>query len=389
MAINSLGTSSPFTRWILATRKERSRPQVLALVFVLMAGVLALDVLLGPGREPAALYSVPVLLAAALGVRSALLAATAATVLYHVTLWHHLLRYAVVDISQTAVFYLLAYTMGRLVNEHILLQAASAHLGAVNAHLSGRIQEYLTGEHKAHDELRQNEGLTELGRAAAQIVHEVKNPLVAIGGFARRVHRQLPEDHPARDDIDIVIEETSRLERLLLQVLDFSRPMEQEHRVTDIGPIIHSVVNLVASDAGSRNVSVAVSCTHDDLQIVGNPDGLKRVLLNLVLNGIDAMPKGGKLTIEAELVDQLISLTVIDEGTGIDEEHVTKVLEPFFTTKSNGTGLGLPMVKKILDNHGGKMEILPHSPCGTRVCLSIPAAKSRADLGADEEQRHA
>jgi len=306
-----------------------------------------------------------------------------------VTLWHHLLRYAVVDISQTAVFYLLAYTMGRLVNEHILLQAASAHLGAVNAHLSGRIQEYLTGEHKAHDELRQNEGLTELGRAAAQIVHEVKNPLVAIGGFARRVHRQLPEDHPARDDIDIVIEETSRLERLLLQVLDFSRPMEQEHRVTDIGPIIHSVVNLVASDAGRRNVSVAVSCTHDDLQIVGNPDGLKRVLLNLVLNGIDAMPKGGKLTIEAELVDQLISLTVIDEGTGIDEEHVTKVLEPFFTTKSNGTGLGLPMVKKILDNHGGKMEILPHSPCGTRVCLSIPAAKSRADLGADEEQRHA
>lgn len=376
-----MGTCHSDQRWCEVTGWLR-RPGARVLVGLGIGGMIALvlwlDMATGPGREPAALYDVPVLLAAvAFGVIGALVAAAAATVVYHLTLWHHSVSYSIADVSQSLLFFLLGLAVAQLVVEYRRVCAMQAELEELNAQLERRVADAVSAERQAQQKLRDSERLTLLGEAAAQVVHEVKNPLAAIGAFARRVRRQIPEEHPAGSELSIVVEEVAKLEALLHDLLDFARPISPQRTPIHLPRLLEEVLTLARQPAEQQGVELIAQRAEDLPWLEGDGEKLKRALLNVVLNGLQAMPNGGELTVavwpELDGEQPIVHITVRDVGSGISPDHLSRIFDPFFTTKRDGTGLGLPLVKKTLEAHEGSILIESKLSEGTTVKMSLPA----------------
>jgi signal transduction histidine kinase len=219
------------------------------------------------------------------------------------------------------------------------------------------------------------------GKAAAQIAHEIKNPLVAIGGFASRIQKQLPQTHAAQSGLSIITQEISRLEEMLKGLLSLGSPAKLTCGQVELDVIIKEVLSLAQPSIQQRCVKLVVESLSQPLMIEGSADHLKSALLNVVLNAIQAMPEGGELTVASRctLKDTMrgVAITVQDTGTGIASENLPKVFEPFFTSKSGGTGSGLAVVKKTIDAHGGAVEFASKLKEGTLVTIWLPLCSEK------------
>ena len=208
--------------------------------------------------------------------------------------------------------------------------------------------------------LMQAERLSVIGELAARVVHEVRNPLVAIGGFARLVRKGLEEDDPRSDYLRIISDEVARLERIIQELLDYSRPQQRlELRETVINDLVHEIVVMATVEAEGQGVRVTESYDASLDVVTVDPDKLRQTLLNIIRNALDVMEAEGELSISTEAVEEgrRFRVTIGDTGPGIPEDKREEVFEPGFTTRSDGTGFGLAIGKRLVELQGGQISL--------------------------------
>jgi PAS domain S-box-containing protein len=215
--------------------------------------------------------------------------------------------------------------------------------------------------------LLHSERLSALGEMAARIAHEVRNPLVSIGAAAQVVAEELPPDSAILDEVRAIAREVKRLDGIVTDFLRFARPRRADRRPVDLAPVVRESVDLVRPKAQKNELLVQ---TDSPLIARCDPDAIKQVLLNVLLNAVEAAP--GPVECEAHVVGAEVVLTVADRGPGVPDSARRRIFDPFFSTKSRGTGLGLAVSKQIIDEHNGRIRLLPRRGGGTRVVIELP-----------------
>ena len=225
---------------------------------------------------------------------------------------------------------------------------------------------------KAERDLREAESLAAMGRALSAVAHDIKTPLIAIGGFSRMVHGHLDEANPDRSKLEIVINEVHRLETSLKQILDFSRPLQLDKSLQDLNGVI--VESLVMIEDAARERELSIETHFADIPLVSfDPMRMKQVVMNLVMNAIQASPPGKIVSITTHLKGKRLLIDVTDCGCGIPVQKRHEIFAPFVSTKKEGTGLGLAISKKIIEAHRGGIEILDNVEQGVTIRISFPA----------------
>jgi PAS domain S-box-containing protein len=226
------------------------------------------------------------------------------------------------------------------------------------------------------------EALSAMGTLALNLAHEVRNPLNAAVLQLHLLGRQVDKlsiDEESRASLrrkgQIVGDEIQRLSRLLTEFLELARPRAAVRELVHFGKLVEDVLDLEQSSAAARRVTVERELSSECV-IVGDPEKLKQVILNLVVNALEAMKDGGALRVRVACgPGDEVELAVADTGTGIDAASLAQVFDPFFTTKEAGTGLGLSIVRKIVDQHRGEIRIDSESGVGTRVTVTLPRGR--------------
>lgn len=224
-------------------------------------------------------------------------------------------------------------------------------------------------------EVDRRERLSALGNLAAVVGHEVRNPLNAIGVGLQRLRGEFrPADNEAefKRFVDLMQGEVKRLNGIVEEFLSLARPVSLKPDTVQVEGLLRDVVALLAADAEGRGVQVALDVSSDLPPVKLDRDQMKQVLLNLALNGLEAMPGGGTLTVAASVPQQSLILTVGDTGEGVPADLLPRIFEPYVTTKAKGMGLGLTIAQRIVEAHGGKIEVEGQPGEGTRFTISLP-----------------
>lgn len=220
-------------------------------------------------------------------------------------------------------------------------------------------------------EIARNQRLVTVGKLAAGVAHEIRNPLSSIKGFATLFRHRHGDNEEERNIADIMIQEVDRLNRVVSQLLDFSKPVVVSCRPTRITELVESSLHLVKAAAEESGIQVEQRIP-EDLALRLDTDRIHQVLLNIFLNAIDAMKSGGWLIVEGKITDKEVLIQVTDTGTGIAESELPHVFDPYFTTKQSGTGLGLAIAHNIMEAHHGKILVTSIPEQGTvfTLCFS-------------------
>ncbi|HEY1657264.1 MAG TPA: ATP-binding protein [Candidatus Sulfotelmatobacter sp.] len=225
------------------------------------------------------------------------------------------------------------------------------------------------------DEIETSRRLSASGRVTGGVAHEVKNPINAIVLHLQLLQNKLSQlDPDTRRHMDIIGSEIQRLDRVVQTLVDFMRARELHLEETDLRVLLEDVAVLAAPDAEARGVNVRLSISEEPLPIKADIDLMKQALLNVVLNGVQAMPEGGPLTISAQREGNFVVAEISDRGVGIPEEMHEKVFELYFTTKKEGSGIGLARTYQILQWHYGSVEFESHEGEGTIFRFRIPVS---------------
>ncbi|HPE37843.1 MAG TPA: PAS domain-containing protein, partial [Spirochaetales bacterium] len=211
-----------------------------------------------------------------------------------------------------------------------------------------RIRRDVTSRKLMEVKLAQSEKMAAIGELSTYIAHEIRNPLFAIAGFANSLLRSPALDASAREKAEIIGRESRRLEGILKSILNFARPMDATPGEMDLNHLVRDTMAFLSLGCAD-NLHLALDLAPDLPLTRGVPDLLKQCLVNLVKNGLEAMPDGGRLTVGTRREGDMVALSVADTGRGIPLENRDKIFNPFFTTKDHGAGLGLAMTKKIME----------------------------------------
>jgi two-component system sensor histidine kinase HydH len=224
-------------------------------------------------------------------------------------------------------------------------------------------------------EIERSRRLASVGRLAAGVAHEIRNPLSSIKGFAtyfKQRYQDVPED---QQTADIMIQEVDRLNRVVSQLLEFSRPVSITPQPTSMQDLVADFVKLIQQQAMDRQIAVSTHNSAKVDEITIDPDRINQVLFNLGLNAIEAMEPGGELQIEISGGEEIggLAIQISDNGNGIAEKDLPKIFDPYFTTKSSGTGLGLAIVHNIIEAMGGTIGVKSEVGVGTTFTVALPA----------------
>jgi hypothetical protein len=229
---------------------------------------------------------------------------------------------------------------------------------------------------------------------AAHVAHEIRNPLVTIGGFARTLSRQTQDANTIKSTTTIIADEVIRLERILADVLDFTRLPSSSRQSVDLNHIVRDVCNLLHGEAEANKVTLErnLDAALPNMQL--DPVQMNQLLVNLMRNGIQAMATGGKLEVSTMRLSPLKHRLVVgDTGCGIKPELMDNIFTPFFTTKPHGTGLGLAICRHIVNEHGGEITVQSEPDKGTRFIVDLPLnpqpAQEKSKIELLEEQESA
>lgn len=227
-------------------------------------------------------------------------------------------------------------------------------------------------------EVQRHERLAALGKMAAGVAHEVRNPLSSIKGFATLLGSKFKTGSDEQEAAHLLVHEAERLNRSITELLNYARPTPLKPEKVNLEEFIGNSLKLISTDANALGVDLLLDVAPETPDVMVDPDRLNQVLLNLYLNGLqsmDSIKKQGHLLVAAranEPHDGMVSIEVEDTGAGIPEDLLEKILDPYFTTKPEGTGLGLAMAHKIIDEHGGSIRFTSTEGEGTTVTITLP-----------------
>jgi hypothetical protein len=231
---------------------------------------------------------------------------------------------------------------------------------------------------EAQDKLVRSERLLAIGRMATHVAHEIRNPLVTIGGFANNIvsNPNAPRETVVRYS-QIIASEVHRLENILSRVMDFTRPPKPLKKMTPLEPIIRETLEQLAASSNAQNVEIFTDFPPEDTLLMLDGDQMKQVFFNLCRNALDVMRDGGRLSLRVAREDGKVSITVANTGEPIRPEDVSKLFEPFYTTKPGGTGLGLALTQKIIQDHEGDIRVVSSFERGTEFIITLPAERTK------------
>ena len=243
-----------------------------------------------------------------------------------------------------------------------------ASIAVENANLYEKIR-------KIEKNMYHQDKLASLGTLASNIAHEIKNPLVSIKTFAQLMPFRFNDTIFIDKFNSIIPKEVERLETILEELLDFSKPKKFKTSLINIEPLIDSILFLVKNEIARNRINIIKRYTEKDYKIEVSPEQIKQVFMNLILNSIHAMHTGGELIISTfkNLEDgNVLEICIKDTGYGIPQEHLKYIFNPFFTTKKDGTGLGLSISKKIVTEHGGNIKVKSFNGEGSEFIVRLP-----------------
>lgn len=300
------------------------------------------------------LYYIPIILAAFwYGWRGGLGAALFACISYvpHISMhWQHQnYDYAINQYAEIALVFVIGAVTGWLGDqkrrEHERAEKFNAELQTAYAELR-----------QTFNQLLQAEKLSSLAEIASGVVHEVRNPLGAIKGAVEILEDELAEDSPRREFAQIAKTEVERINKLVSEFLHFARAPKPNKQPVDVNKLVNSVQLLIERQAQRQNVSIIENIAENLPFVALDAEQIKQVLLNLALNSIQAMQTGGELIFSTQREGKQVIIEVADTGAGIEEKYLSRIFDPFFSTKEKSFGLGLSIAYKIVAEHGGSLS---------------------------------
>ena len=232
------------------------------------------------------------------------------------------------------------------------------------------------------ERMRQADRLATIGRLAANIAHEIRNPLASLSGAIEVLSREMPRDESRDRLVQIVLRESDRLNQIVKDFLEYARPAPLHPLPVNVGDVLDEVLLLLEHRALPPDLKIAREYDGTVTALV-DPQQFRQAIWNLSINAIEAMPDGGELRIGAGLVTQRktrkLEVWVGDTGSGIDPESLPHIFEPFFSTKPEGSGIGLALVHRVIQDHGGDIEVRSEPGVGTTFTLQLPLAEPARD----------
>ncbi|MCX8012427.1 MAG: PAS domain S-box protein [Desulfobacterota bacterium] len=233
----------------------------------------------------------------------------------------------------------------------------------------------LTETKKLQEQLLRSERLAALGQVVAEITHEIKNPLIIIGGFAQQLKKSFSEGKELTK-LNIIVEEIKRLENLLMKLREIYLPQNLDLAPVDINELLKEVYLFLQEDCQKKKIRINLNTKKNGLFIEGDREKLKQVLINIIKNAIEAINEGGNILIRSICIDNQVEVEIADDGPGIPPGNQEKIFLPFFTTKKQGSGLGLPICKRIIEDHtNASLSLKSEEGKGTKVKIIFPLLK--------------
>lgn len=222
------------------------------------------------------------------------------------------------------------------------------------------------------EQVRQMDRLAAIGEMAATVAHEIRNPLGGIRGFAALLARDIPIEDPRRRLVDKIVQGAISLERVVNELLEYTRPIDLRLRPVPCRGLVEAAVSFLDVDTEKFRL---LNHVPDGLNLLADADKVRQVLLNVLLNAVQSMDTGGEVHIDGSYSEEHARITVRDAGIGMNQEQLASMFSPFFTTKERGTGLGLAVSRKIVEGHGGQITAESAPGAGTVIAILLPRAE--------------
>ncbi len=222
------------------------------------------------------------------------------------------------------------------------------------------------------EQLRRTERLSTLGEMAAVLAHEVRNPLASLRGSAEILRDDYRPGDAKYEFLEMQIRETERLNRVVEEFLRMARPQPSELTPCSLQQELETIVTLTLGEARKRQIELALVPQKDSSLVMADGDKLRQAFLNIVINALQATPSGGSVTISMQSIAAGHEIRFSDTGPGIRQEELERIFEPFYTTKQDGTGLGLAVSRKIIESHNGTLTVESEMGTGTTVVVRLP-----------------
>jgi two-component system sensor histidine kinase HydH len=273
------------------------------------------------------------------------------------------------EVSRQELFLVALFALAILLGTVSLIAVALRWNKSLAREVKLKTEELLTSQER----LVRSERFAAIGEAAAYVSHEIKNPLIVIGGLARQVENK--ENEPSlKEKLHIIQSEVQRLENFLGDLRDFTRPATPVMQQININEVIHEVDTLMKEEAKNRGVNLVEQLDPHLPPLQADPNQMKQVLLNLVKNALEALDSGGQVILTSGAEDNQVWFSIQDTGGGMPPEVLEKIFNPFFTTKKKGTGLGLAVIHKIVSDHHGTVTVQSLPDQGTTFRVELPLA---------------
>ena len=225
-------------------------------------------------------------------------------------------------------------------------------------------------------EMARAEHLATIGELAAGLAHEIRNPLAGIAGVVEVMGRELPAQSSSRSVLPEVQEEIKHIQTILNDLLAYARPRAPEFHPADLNATVDQAVFLARQQVRTKPIDISFEARKDLPQVVHDPVQIQQMVLNLLLNGIQAIANQGKIEVTLRRDGEFAVIRITDTGKGISRDSLPKIFKPFFTTRKEGTGLGLPLAKGIVESHKGRIEVASEPGCGAQFDVWLPIARS-------------
>ncbi len=250
--------------------------------------------------------------------------------------------------------------------------ANQAALSIANAAAYHKLEENVRQLAEARDRIVRSERLAAVGGMAAHVAHEIRNPLVTIGGFARSILRGADPATPCGQHSRIIVDEVMRLEKILANVMNFTKPTPPRRAEAGVEQILDQTCVMLAEACKSKNVALVKEFRLNNEKTLLDAGQIKQVFLNVIQNAVDSIESSGRVTVRTSANEDRIRIDITDTGVGMPPEVQQNIFLPFFTTKPDGTGLGLAVSRKIVEDHGGEMQVQSAVGIGTTFSIFLP-----------------